>query len=127
MLTAVDETLSSLRDLRVNTAFDKLLADNEEIVVELDLEALIDSSSSASTTKTIHRRCGPTCCDNSQRLLPSIVFRACRHRSSTAGEPFPRQREYPQVPGLGESAVAPGMRRCSGQSQPVGIRRDRLG
>ena len=40
MLTAVDETLSGLRDLRVNAAFDKLLADTEEIVVELDLEAL---------------------------------------------------------------------------------------
>ena len=42
MLTAVDETLSGLRDLRVNAAFDKLLADRptEEIVVELDLEAL---------------------------------------------------------------------------------------
>ena len=40
MLTAVDETLSSLRDLHVNAAFDKLLADTEEIVVELDLEAL---------------------------------------------------------------------------------------
>ena len=40
ILTAVDETLSGLRDLRVNAAFDKLLADTEEIVVELDLEAL---------------------------------------------------------------------------------------
>ena len=40
MLTAVDETLSGLRDLRVNAAFDKLLTDTEEIVVELDLEAL---------------------------------------------------------------------------------------
>ena len=40
ILTAVDETLSGLRDLSVNAAFDKLLADTEEIVVELDLEAL---------------------------------------------------------------------------------------
>ena len=40
MLKAVDETLSGLRDLRLDAAFDKLLADIEEIVVELDLEAL---------------------------------------------------------------------------------------
>ena len=40
MLTAVDETLSGLCDLCVNAAFDKLLADTEEIFVELDLEAL---------------------------------------------------------------------------------------
>ena len=40
MLKAVDETLRGLRDLRLDPAFDKLLADTEEIVVELDLEAL---------------------------------------------------------------------------------------
>jgi hypothetical protein len=40
MLKAVDETLSGLRDLRLDAAFGKLLADTEEIVAELDLEAL---------------------------------------------------------------------------------------
>jgi len=36
----VDETLGGLRDLCLDAAFDKLLADTEEIIVELDLEAL---------------------------------------------------------------------------------------
>ena len=122
MLTAVDETLSGLRDLRVNAAFDKLLADTEEIVVELDLEALTvprQRQPPKRYTGDAVPHVAITVSDYYRPLYFELVDTTVQQLENR----FHSNASLLKYQALiGECAVDRGMRRCSGQFQPVGIR-----